>query len=158
MLHKRSYSGEDVLFWLVLIPLCLSIGSFLFLNSSIIGYIEERHNNKIYVNTTCFLNGTITFNEPCKDDICWWPISSGLCPSTFRLCLKTIYVIIYGNNRKAFTDTRPSWAVSGNKYFSIVLINLFVCRMMMKRIQYVIMIKQNLEFSDGKNRKQNNFK
>jgi len=117
MLHTRSNSQQHVLLLLILIPLCLSIGSFLFLNSAIIGYIEERHNEKNYLNTTCILNGTITFNEPCKDDICWWPISSDLCPSTFRLCLKTVYVIVYGNNQQGFTETRPSWAVSENRYF-----------------------------------------
>ena len=112
MHHTGSTRRRNVLYWLVLLPLCLSIGSFLYLNSAMIGYIEERQNERIYLNTTCFLNGTFTVNEPCQDDICWWPISSGLCPSTFRLCLKTLFIVIYGNNQRAFTDRRPHWAVS----------------------------------------------
>ncbi|UJR24502.1 hypothetical protein I4U23_005877 [Adineta vaga] len=112
MHSKRVNKQQDPLFCLALLPLCLSIGSFLFLNSAIISYIEERHNEKIYLNTTCYFNGTITFNEQCKDDICWWPSSTGLCPSTFRLCLKTVYVINYGNKQKAYTDKRPLWMKS----------------------------------------------
>jgi hypothetical protein len=125
MLRSKSNNPQNIFFCLSMIPLCLSIGSFIFVSSSLIGYIEERHNQKIYLNTTCFINGTITFNEICKDDICWWPISSGLCPSTFRLCLKAIYVIIYANNQKAFTDTRPSWAVRINKFYFIYLFIYF---------------------------------
>ncbi|UJR24501.1 hypothetical protein I4U23_005876 [Adineta vaga] len=52
MHSKRVNKQQDPLFCLALLPLCLSIGSFLFLNSAIISYIEERHNEKIYLNTT----------------------------------------------------------------------------------------------------------
>lgn len=98
---------ENLLFFLQIIPLCFSIGSFVFIIFGLIGYIEERSNEKIYVSTNCYLDGTITINEKCKDDICWWPISLNLCPSTYRLCLKSIYVITYGNNQKGFTDIQP---------------------------------------------------
>ena len=63
MLYSRSNSLENVLFWLSMIPLCLSIWNFLFLNFALIGYIEERNNEKIYLNTRCFINGTITLNN-----------------------------------------------------------------------------------------------
>lgn len=110
MLDNKSTSRDWILLSLILIPLFLSIGSFIFVNGAIILYNQEKHNENIYLNTTCEINGTISFNEQCKDDICWWPISTGLCPTTFRLCLKTIYVINYANNQKAFTDKRPLWA------------------------------------------------
>lgn len=102
-----SNRRENIFFSFQVISLCLSIGSFIFIIFGLIGYIEERSNEKNYLLTRCYLNGTIKINEKCKDDICWWPISSGLCPSTYRLCLKSIYIIIYGDNQKTFTDIQP---------------------------------------------------
>jgi hypothetical protein len=109
---SNNQKNNNILFCFNLIPLCLSIGTFGFIILNIIIYNEERYNDKIYLNSQCYLNGTIIISEPCKDDICWWIILSHLCPTTFRICLKSIYIINYGNNQKAFTDKQPKWIVS----------------------------------------------
>ncbi|CAF4144751.1 unnamed protein product [Adineta steineri] len=110
MFHKKSNKQQYILFRLAFIPLVLSFGSFLLLNYGFFSYIEERQNEKNYLNTTCFLNGTLTYREPCHDRSCSYTRSPALCPSTFQLCLKTVYIIIYENNQQAFTYNRPSWA------------------------------------------------